>query len=143
MLVKDIKARLLADFCIIKKIEPALKLTDVTWGEPEIWIEGDCNTRITITVKESNLNHKGSVTLYYKRQSIVDVLHGILIPGKQSDYNGLYDIIDILNTRVGIPIDRSEFFNTPINSDLVTLRPAAGAIAFIPSISTEIGFSGK
>lgn len=143
MLVKDIKARLLADFCVIKKIEPVLKLTDVIWGEPEIWIEGDCNTRITITVKESNLNHKGSLTLYYKRHSIADVLHGILIPGEYSDYNGLYDVIDVLNNKVGIPIDRREFFNTPITSDLITLRPTVGALAFIPSVSTEIGFSGK
>lgn len=142
MLVNNVKETLLVKFNKDNAIFPYLTMEDVTWTNIEIWLQGQCNSRVTITAIGNSVNFSGSKVLNFNRRDIAVDLKGLKIPGKRKDYTTLYQIITALHDKCGVPLVTSEFINLGLPaSGPITIQPTTTCMAYMPTTSIALEFA--
>lgn len=142
MLVNNIKQTLLSNFNKTNKITPALTMTDIVWLNIEIWLQNQCNSRVTIASIANSVNFSGTRTLYFSRRDIASDLRGQKIPGKRSDYTTLHSVIKALHDKCGIPLSTDEFVDKPLPaSGPITIQPTTVSMAYLPTTSIALPFA--
>lgn len=141
MLITNVKRALLNQFNIDNNISPPVGLNDVDWLSPEIWLQGDCNTRVGIQGAVLSENYSGGVTLYYNRRSATADLRGVKIPGKASDYTRTYQIYKVLREQLGIPVWESEYLDQPFTGDTFTLSVTTISMGYLPGLDITLPFA--
>lgn len=142
MLTNDIKDELLMRFNRDNALQPYVTQADVIWTDVEIWLQGECNSRATITANANSFNFKGSHTLYFNRRSIEKDLKGLKIPGKRSNYTGLHGIINVLHDKCGVPLKVEEFLNLSLPATgPITIQPTTICMAYMPTTSVQLEFA--
>lgn len=142
MLVNEIKRALLVNFNQINKISPPIMVTDVVWVNIEIWLQGDCNSRVTMVSSANSETAKGTRVLNFNRRDIAVDLKGLKIPGKRQDYTTLFSVIKALHDKCGVPLDTSEFIDKPLPaSGPITIQPTTVCMAYMPTTSIDLEFA--
>lgn len=142
MLVNNIKAALVANFNRANKLKPSLALDEVIWLNNEIWLQGECNSRVTILANANSYNYENRRTIYYVRRDIAVDLKGIKIPGKRSDYNGLKSVIRALHDKCGVPLDETTFVEEALPATgPVTIKPTTQCMAYLPTGTVKLDFA--
>ncbi len=133
MVISNVKQALLNAFNEANKISPPVVLTDVAWGNPEVWLQGDTNSRVTITGVPSSENYSGTQTLLFNRRHIAEDLKEFKIPGKPSNYTRLYQVLKVLREVLGVPLQDSEFIDRAIAGSTVTIDTTVACMGFLPA----------
>lgn len=140
MHITNVKQALLNDYNKANNIKPAVTLNDVQWDNIEIWLQGDCNSRVTIRALPTSTKFTNSQVLYFNRRPIEKDLFGIKIPGKPSEYNTNRDVLRVLKNTLGVPVEADEFIEQNISGDTVLLVPSARCMAYLPNSSVVLEF---
>lgn len=143
MLTVDVKQSLLSEFNRLNKVKPILQLGDVNFSVPEIWLQGQCNSRINIVAKADNVNFGGVQTLYYSRRRLSDDLKGIKIPGKSSDYTRFYEVLRVLRETMGVPLYENEFLDRNISGSTVNIATTPSCVGYLPADQITLEYSEK
>lgn len=120
-----------------------LALTDIEFGLPETFIQGETNTRILITVVNGH-HYTGSDTHYYNRLRIYDYFAGWVLPGNAADYPDVRALMTAMYTRYQLPLDPDDIVNAPIlpTATSVVLRARNTSLMFVPNLTVSLPFSG-
>lgn len=140
MIVTNVKAALLAAYNKANNIKPAVTLDDINWGVPEVWLQGQCNSRILLTASANSANFGGTQTLYYTRRRINEELFGVKIPGKPGDYARLHDVIKVLREKLGVPLYENEINDRAIAGSTVTIDTTVACLAYLPAGSITLEY---
>lgn len=141
MLVNNIKVALLKAYNKTNRMAPALTMADVLWVNVEIWIQGDCNSRVNIVAANNSVNFSGTETIYFNRRKISDDLKGLKIPGRRTDYTGLKSVIKVLRDKCGVPLDPADFLDAAIPATgKLTIQPTTICMAYFPTDSVALDF---
>lgn len=141
MHVANMRTKLLQQFSIQNKLDPAIRPEDVIWTNIEIWLQNGNNSRATIQAVASSNHFKGQQTINFNRYRIEEVLHGVVIPGKRSDYTTIHDVVKALRDKVTAPVDTEEFLDGPLGGSTVVLKPTIRSMSFIPTSQIELSFA--
>lgn len=133
MLVVNVKQSLLTEFNRLNKVKPAVQPDDVNFSTPEVWLQGQCNSRVNIVAKADNESFGGVQTLYFIRRRLSQDLRGIKVPGKSSDYARFYDVLRVLREQMGVPLQESEFLDRAISGPTVNIATTPSCMAYLPS----------
>lgn len=140
MLVTDVKRVLLNQYSVQNRINPPIELKDVDFLVPEIWLQGQCNSRVKIQGSSASVNFGGQQTLYFNRRRIEDDLEGVKVPGKASDYTRLYQVLKVLRERLGVPVQDAEYLDRAISGNSVTLTATTTSMAYIPGSTITLSY---
>ncbi len=123
-------------------LNPPLMVDDVTLGSPEVWIQGDTNTRISVTADSEF--YTGSDTFYYNRLRIYDFFAGHSIPGVAADYPNVLAAITAFYNKFQLPHDPNELVNSAISpgATTITLQGRSSSLMFVPNLQVILPFSG-
>ena len=121
---------------------PPLKATEVTFGSPEVWLQGVTNTRILVT--STGNDYSGSDTHYYSRVRIYDHFAGHVIPGKASDYPTVRDAIVAFYNKYQLPYDPDDLVSGAVSpvATTVTLQGRTSSLMFVPNLTVVLPFEG-
>lgn len=142
LVTTNAKSALLKHFNVSNRIHPNVELSDVTWGPPEIWLQGECNSRIEIRAAAASNGFAGTETIYFKRRRIEDDLRGVRIPGKPDDYVRFFDVLKVLREKMGIPLLNDEFLDRNLVGSTVKIDVTAVSMAYIPGGSVTLTYAG-
>ncbi|BEG72394.1 virion structural protein [Pseudomonas phage PA1C] len=140
MHVKNMKSKLLQQFSIQNKLDPAIRPEDVIWTGIEIWLQNGNNSRATIQAVGTSKYFKGQKQIFFNRYRIEEALNGVVIPGKRIDYSTIHDVIKVLRDKVTVPVDTDEFLDGPLTGNTVILKPTTRSLAYIPTSQVELSF---
>ncbi|ABY63040.1 virion structural protein [Pseudomonas phage 201phi2-1] len=141
MVSTDIKQSLLTAFNTANKVKPPIQPADVNFSVPEIWLQGQCNSRINIVARADSNNFGGVQTLYYVRRRLSEDLRGIKVPGKSSSYKRFYDVLKVLRDTLGVPLSDNEFLDRNISGPTVTIATTPACLAYLPSDSITLEYT--
>lgn len=133
MLIVNVKQALLTAFNLQNKVKPPVSMNDINWSTPEVFIQGQCNTRIRMVARSSSNSFGGEQTLYYVRRRLSEELRGIKVPGKSSDYARFYDVLAVLRDTMGVPVFDNEFLDRTITGPTVTITTTVSSVAYLPA----------
>jgi hypothetical protein len=142
MLVTNVKRALLSQFNAQNQINPPVKMEDVDFLVPEIWLQGECNSRVGIRGALLSNEFGGDQTLYFNRRRIEQDLLGVRIPGKPSDYSRRYQVFKVLREQLGVPLMDSEFLDAPHTGNSFTINVTTTSMAYMPGSSVTLEFMG-
>lgn len=140
MLVTDVKRALLSKYSSDNRINPPVKVSDVNFLVPEIWLQNQCNSRVVIQAAAASNSFSGQQTLYFNRRSIAADLSNVKIPGKPSDYTRLYQVLKVLRERLGVPVQDTEFLDRAINGTTLTIDTPVTSMAYLPGSSVTLSY---
>lgn len=140
MLVTNVKRALLNQFNQLNNIVPPIQETDVDWLVPEIWLQGDCNTRVGIQGSVLSANYGGAATLYFNRRNASLDLRGVKIPGRATDYTTTFEIYTALREQLGVPVMNSEFLDKPFTGTSFNLVITPVSMAYLPGLDINLPF---
>ncbi len=141
MLTVNVNQSIISSFNQANKVKPALQLDDITFSVPEVWLQGECNSRVTIIAKPNNNNFEGEQTLYFIRRRLSEDLRGIKIPGKAADYTRFYEVLKVLREHLGVPLQESEFLDREISGPTLNIVTTPACMAFLPSDQITLEYS--
>lgn len=142
MLVNNVKEALLVKFNKENKIYPYATIADITWTDIEIWLQGNCNSRVTLVANAGSVNFTGRKTINFNRRDIAKDLKGLKIPGKRSNYTTLHSVINVLHDKCGVPLRTTEFLDTALPaSGPITIQPTTICMAYMPTTSIALEFA--
>jgi hypothetical protein len=123
-------------------MKPPLKVADVTFGNPEVWLQGTTNTRILVTA--SGNDYTGSDTHYYNRVRIYDHFAGHALPGKAADYPTLRDALVAFYGKYSLPYDPDDIVSYALvpGSVSATLQGRNNSLMFVPNLTIVLPFAG-
>lgn len=133
MNISNVKQALLNAYNEANKIQPPVTLADVTWSNPEVWLQGDTNSRVTITALPGSVNYSGTQTFYFNRRHIADDLKEVKIPGKAGDYTRFFQVLKVLREVLGVPLQDSEFIDRSIAASTVKIDTTVACMGFLPA----------
>lgn len=120
-----------------------LQLEDVTFGAPELFLQGNCNSRVRITAKDTSVVALGTAVIHYNRQRIDTFLKGVRVPGKSSDYASSQDVIQALADLYGFPLDPNDFvFSAIVPGQTAYIQPLNTCIGFFQNFTVNLPFMG-
>lgn len=142
MYLHDTKERLLTEFSALHGINPAIQLTDVDFINAGVWLQGQCNARVTIQAKTTSNRFKGSLPIFYNRYRIDEALKDVKLVGKPGDYANTTAVLKMLREVYGIVAYEEDFFFNTMSSGAtsVTLTPRLNAIGWLPPYSVTLHF---
>lgn len=140
MIVTNVKRVLLNAFNIANHITPAVQMDDIDWLTPEVWLQGSCNSRVTIQTSAAATEYNGSETLYFNRRKAEEDLRGVKIPGKATDYTRVYQILTAMREILGIPVQNNEYLDQPFSGNTFTLNVTTISMAYLPGSSITLEF---
>lgn len=140
MIVSNVKQALLNQFNLQNRISPPVLLPDVDFLVPEIWLQGECNSRVVIQGSSASNEFGGQQTLYFKRRRIEDDLRGVKIPGSPSDYTRLYQVFKVLREKMGIPLQDSEFLDRGVAGPTLKIDVTTVSMAYLPGSSITLEY---
>lgn len=143
MVITNVKQALLTKFNTDNKVKPAISLADVNWTTPEIWIQGQCNSRVNIVASANSENFGGVQTIYFNRRQIADDLKEVKIPGKSNDYTRLHEVLTVLREQLGVPVMNNEFLDKAISGETVTLNTTTSCMAYLPAGVVTLEYAGS
>jgi hypothetical protein len=143
MYPNNIKRSLLAQFSATNHYTRPLTEADVTFGNPELFLQGSCNTRVTITSKPGNGWFKGIVTLHYNRRRLDRYLTGLKVPGKREDYTTVHEVVEALAEAYYLPLLKSDFINSQlgVSTVSVTIQAIPQAFGWINTWTATLPFA--
>lgn len=133
MVTVDVKQSLLIEFNRLNKVKPVVAVADINFGTPEVFLQGQCNSRIKLVAKTDAENFGGSQTVYYIRRRMSDDLRLIKIPGKSTDYTRLYEVLKVLREKLGVPLYDNEFLDRAITGSTLNIATTPSCIAYLPA----------
>lgn len=144
MKYQDFKGALLQAFNTTNKLNPPLRLEDVIYGGTGVWLQGLCNTRVTISARIGNGLLIGARTLFYNRRRADQVLLGMTVPGKPGDYPNTNAAVAALAEKYSASIYVEDFFNRTLTPDMTTvlLTPRGDALVWLPVFGLELPYDG-
>lgn len=128
----------------LNNLSPALRVEDVSWDNPEVWLEGTTNTRVTLTMTNT-LDYSGTVTFRYNRIRIYDYFNGWVVPGKASDYTTTREAIIAMYRKYSLPLDPDDIVSRPISptdKELV-VQGRNISLMFVPSQTVSLPFEAS
>jgi hypothetical protein len=142
MYLPDTKEKLLNEFSALHGIVPAIQIKDVDFVNAGVWLQNDCNARVTIQAKTTSTRIKGSQVVYYNRYRIDDALKDVKLVGKPGDYANTTEILEMLRSVYDIAVyDEDFFFGTILPAATsVTLTPRINAINWLPPYPVTLHF---
>lgn len=140
MIVTNVKRSLLNQFNLANNIVPAVMLEDIDWLSPEIWLQGQCNSRVTIKASVNSNEFSGQETLFFNRRKVNEDLQHVKIPGKATDYTRTYQILTVLREQLGIPVQNEEYLDRPFSGSVFTLDVTTISMAYLPGSSVTLEF---
>lgn len=123
-------------------IRPPLKVGEVTFGNPEVWIQGSTNTRILVSANGND--YIGSDTHYYNRVRIYDHFAGHVLPGKAADYATLRDAMVAFYNKYSLPYDPDDIVSYAMSpvATTATLQGRTTSLMFVPNLTIALPFEG-
>lgn len=143
MLTVNVRQSILLEFNRLNKPKPPVTVDDVNFAAPEVWIQGECNSRVRVVAKATSNAYGGQQTVYYTRRRLSDELKGIKIPGKSTDYKRLYEVLAVLRDKMGLPLLDSEFVDRGISGATVTIETTIASLGYLPSDSITLDYVEK
>lgn len=140
MIVTNVKQALLNQFNLQNRIAPAVFLKDVDFLTPEIWLQGECNSRVVIQAATNNNDFGGQQTLYFNRRRIEDDLREVKVPGKPGDYTRYHQVLNVLRERLGVPVWESEYLDKAQSGSTFTINVTTVSMAYMPGSSVTLQF---
>lgn len=125
----------------LNNLDPALLETDVEWGTPENWIQGTTNTRVRMSMVNTQ-NYTGSIEFYYNRIRVYDYFNGWTVPGKASDYSTTREAIEAMYTKYSLPLDPDDIVSrtvNPVDTGLI-VQGRNTSLMFVPSQTVSLPF---
>ena len=128
----------------LNQLNPPLTPEEVEFGLPEVYLQGDTNSRVTLTMVDTR-NYSGSDVHYYNRVRIADYFAGWQIPGQPGDYPNVKAAVIAMYTRYHLPLDPDDLVNASLSAAAtqVTLQPRNDSLMFIPNLSVSLPYSGS
>lgn len=125
----------------LNNLNPPILDSDVEWGNPDIWLEGTTNTRVSLTMTNT-VDYTGSVTFYYNRVRIHDYFNGWSVPGKASDYTTTREAIVAMYSKYNLPLDPDDIVSRTINptDTYLVVQGRNSSLMFVPSQSVSLPF---
>jgi hypothetical protein len=123
-------------------LSPPLDISRVTFGSPEVWLQGSTNTRISLSVNDND--YTGSDTHYYNRVRIYDHFAGHALPGVASDYATLRDALVAFYDKYHLPYDPNDIVSYTLTpgATTATLQGRTSSLMFVPNLTIILPFSG-
>lgn len=140
MIVTNVKQALLNHFNVDNRIHPPVQLTDVDFLVPEIWLQGQCNSRVVIQGSAASNEFGGAQTLFFNRRRIEEDLEGVKIPGKPSDYTRFYQVLKVLRDKLGIPVQDAEYLDRAVSGPTVKIDVTVTSMAYMPGSSITLEY---
>lgn len=142
MFIFDTKEQLLTDFNKLYQVNPPIQLKDVQFVEAGVWLQNECNARVTITAAPTSDNFKGSSVVYYNRFRMDEELRDVRLPGTPGTYKNTYEVLTMLREVYGIPAYPEDFPNNAISATATTvsLTPRLTALAWQPPYAAVLQF---
>lgn len=142
MYLYDTKEKLLVEFSRVHGIVPAIQVSEVTFTNAGVWLQGACNAKVTITALTDTPRFKGSSTIYYNRYRIDEELRDLVLPGKPGDYINTTEVTDMLRDVYGISLYDNDFYHTNILSTAteVELETKIDAVGWLPPYVLTLKF---
>lgn len=141
MLITNVKRAVLNQFNLSNNIVPQVNVDDVNFLVPEIWLQGECNTRVAVQAATSSVNFAGGVTLNYNRRRADLDLRGVKIPGRATDYTRTYQIYAVLREKLGVPVVDTEYLDQPFNGTVFNLVITPVSLAYLPGFNITLPFA--
>lgn len=142
MYLRDTKERLLTEFSALHGIVPPIQVTDVDFVNAGVWLQNQCNARVTIQAKTTSTRIKGSIVINYNRYRVDDALKDVKLVGKPGDYADTTAVLKMLHDVYGIVAYPEDFFYSIINpaATAVTLTPRINALGWLPPYPVTLRF---
>lgn len=124
------------------QLSPPLDVSKVTFGNPEVWIQGSTNSRVLVTT--SDANYTGSDTHYFNRVRIYDHFAGHKLPGKAADYSTLKEALIAFYSKYHLPYDPDDIVSYTLTpgAPTATLQGRNTSLMFVPNLTFAIPFAG-
>lgn len=141
LLIETPKQALLRAINQNNSLQPPLKVSDVEFDTPEIWIQGNTNTRVRITMVDPR-NYHGSDWHYYPRVRIYDYFAGWSVPGSPGDYPDIRSAVVAMYTKYHLPLDPDDIVNGALSpsAQVVTLQGRNTNLMFVPNLTVQLPF---
>lgn len=143
MYIYDTKKRILSLFSKKYNISPPIQVADVTFVGATTWLQGDCNSRVTIQSRPESIRFTGSISINYNRWRIDQELRGLTIVAKPGDYTNTRQVLQVIRDTYGIPVYDEDFNLSAIGPDdlgaILTNRP--DALGWQPNYSVYIAYA--
>jgi hypothetical protein len=142
MYLQDTKEKLLNEFSALHGIVPPIQVTDVDFVNAGVWLQNQCNARVTIQAKAGSNRIKGSLPIYYNRYRIDEALKDVKLIGKPGDYANTTAVLKMLSDVYDIVAYEEDFFFDTIlpTATSVTLTPRINAIGWLPPHPVTLSF---
>lgn len=140
MITTNVKQALLNQFNSDNRVQPPIQLEDVNFLTPEIWLQGECNSRVVIQGAASSNDFGGSETIYFYRRRIEQDLLGVKVPGKPSDYTRYFGVLKVLREKLGIPLMESEYLDKAFSGNVFKIDVTTVSMAYLPGGSITLEF---
>lgn len=123
------------------ELQYTLQLEDVRFSNPELYLQGACNSRIQIIARDGNVRFKNAGYVFYNRRRLDRFLTGIRVPGKPSDYNFTTEVVEALRDQYRLPLLPDEFITGGISSTVVSLQPLNHCVGFFTNFPAVLPFT--
>ena len=140
MITTNVKQALLNQFNSDNRISPPVRMSDIDFLVPEIWLQGICNSRVKIQGSASSNDFGGQDTIFYIRRRIEADLLDVKVPGKPSDYRRYYDVLRVLREKLGIPLYESEYLDKAFSGSTFKIDVTPVSMAYLPGGSITLQF---
>lgn len=143
MYIKDIKESLLNAFNAETGL--SLKIDEVTFRNPRLWLQAGCNTKVTVSAKETSDYARGSVDILYNRYPVSDALKDILLDGEPGRYQTAIDVLRYLREVQNVSAYEEDFeaaIYGPADLEVV-LTPTSDALVWLPPDPVTLRYSSE
>jgi hypothetical protein len=140
MITTNVKQSLLNQFNIDNHVSPPIQMTDVDFLTPEIWLQGECNSRVKIQGSASSNDFGGQETIYFIRRRIEADLLDVKVPGKPTDYSRYFDVLRVLREKLGLPLQESEYLDKAFAGTVFKIDVTTVSMAYLPGGSITLQF---
>lgn len=143
MYIFDTRERLLSSLSKLYDIVPPIQVKDVEFVGATVWLQGECNSRVTVRALPSSVDFTGSVSMNYNRWRVDEELRGLKIVAKPGDFTNTPQVLAVIRDTYGIPVYDTDFNNMSIGATDTgaTLTPRPDALGWQPNFSVFIEYA--
>jgi len=140
MINYDVKTALLNRFNEATGLN--VKLADVSFVNAGVWLQNQCNARVTMQAKTTSNDYGGSIDLLYNRYRLDQTIPNVVLGGPRSNFATIHDVVAYLHDVYQLPAYVEDFNNNAISPSATTvvLTPKIDALAWLPPSGVTLRF---
>lgn len=131
MFISDPREKMLTEFNKLHQLEYPLLMPDVRFSQAGVWLQGQCNARVTVTALTTSVNFTGAVVMHYNRYRGDLELRDINLGNDPTVFPDVYSVLAHLRTVYGLPMLDTDFTN-------FSIAPTAAEVSLTPKVDAQI-----